>query len=113
MFPGINPRQMQQMMKKMGMQQEDIDATEVIIKTPEKEIIITKPSIQKINMMGKETFQIAGEIHEREIDTTPEINDDDIKIVVEQAGVDEKTAKEALEKTKGDIAEAVVSLEKE
>jgi len=31
------------MMKKMGMKQEDIDASEVIIKCSDKEIIIRKP----------------------------------------------------------------------
>ena len=41
MFPGMNPRKVQQMMKKMGMQQQDIEAVEVIIKTQDKEIIIT------------------------------------------------------------------------
>ncbi len=41
MIPGMNPRKMQQAMKKMGIQQVEIPATEVIIKTPEKEIIIT------------------------------------------------------------------------
>ena len=32
---------MKQAMRKMGMSQEEIDATEVIIKTPEKELIIS------------------------------------------------------------------------
>jgi len=41
MFPGMNSRKAAQMMKKMGIQQVEISATEVIIKTPEKEIIIT------------------------------------------------------------------------
>ena len=65
MFPGMNPRKVQQMMKQMGVQQVDIPATEVIIKTDEKEIIITSPSVAKVNMMGQETFQISGTIEER------------------------------------------------
>ncbi|MFC1727868.1 nascent polypeptide-associated complex protein [Nanoarchaeota archaeon] len=110
MFPGVNPRQMQQMMKKMGMQQEDIDATEVIIKTPEKEIVIVNPNVQKVNMMGQETYQVSGEAHERETDTTPEISEDDIKTVAEQAEVSEEKAKEVLEETNGDLAEAILKL---
>ena len=39
MLPGMNPRKMQQMMKKMGIAQQEVDATEVIIKTAEKEIV--------------------------------------------------------------------------
>ena len=62
MLPGLNPRKMQQMMKQLGIQQVDIPAIEVIIKTEEKDIIITNPSVAKVNMMGQETFQIAGEI---------------------------------------------------
>ena len=36
MIPGINPKQMQKAMKQLGMKQEEIQATEVIIKSPEK-----------------------------------------------------------------------------
>ncbi len=109
-FPGVNPRQMQQMMKKLGMQQEEIDASEVIIKTAEKEIVITEPSVVKINMMGQETFQISGNINEREKTTEVEILEEDIKMVAEQAGVSTKKAKQALEETKGNIAEAILKL---
>ncbi|MBT4651584.1 nascent polypeptide-associated complex protein [Candidatus Woesearchaeota archaeon] len=113
MFPGVNPRQMQKMMKKMGMQQQEIPATEVIIKTEEKEIIITNPSVSKVNMMGQETFQISGEIHERTLSTTPEISEEDIKTVMEQTGANEETVKETIEEAKGDLAEAIMKLKKE
>ncbi len=110
MIPGMNPRKMQQMMKQLGMQQVDIPATEVIIKTAEKEIVITNPSVAKVNMMGQENFQISGEVHERELDTTPEISDDDIKTVMEQANVDEATARKSIEDSNGDLAEAIMKL---
>ena len=75
MFPGMNPRKMQQMMKRMGIQQVEIPATEVIIKTEDKEIVITEPSVSKVNMMGQETFQVSGQINEREKTTEAEISD--------------------------------------
>ncbi len=109
----MNPRKMQQMMKQMGIRQEDIPAVEVIIKTAEKDIIITNPSVQKVNMMGNENFQISGEIHEQERDATPEISEDDIKTVMEQTGKDEATVKQALAETKGDLAEAIMKLSDE
>lgn len=112
MFPGINPRKMQQMMKQMGIQQVEIPATEVIIKTETKEIRIVNPSVSKVNMMGQETFQISGEIQEQELSTAPEISAEDIKTVMEQAEVDEKTAWAAIEEAKGDLAEAIISLQK-
>jgi nascent polypeptide-associated complex subunit alpha len=110
MIPGMNPRKMQQMMKQMGIQQVDIPATEVIIKTEDKEIIITNPSVAKVNMMGQENFQISGDVEERELSTTPDISEDDVKTVMEQANVNEETAREAIEKAEGDLAEAIMKL---
>ena len=110
MIPGMNPRMMKQAMKKMGMKQEEIDATEVIIRTAEKEIIFSAPSVSKVNMMGQETWQIAGESIEKELDTEPEINDEDIKTVAEQTGVSEEVAKKAIENSDGDLAAAIIQL---
>jgi nascent polypeptide-associated complex subunit alpha len=112
MIPGMNPRMMKQAMKKMGIKQEEIDATEVIIKTSEKEIVIPNPSVSKVNMMGQQTWQISGEAEEREVSSEPEINQEDIKTVMEQTGVDEPKAKEAIEKNNGDLAAAIMELQK-
>lgn len=111
MSPGINPRQMQQAMKRMGIQQIEIPAIEVIIKTEDKEIVITEPSVSKVNMMGQESFQVSGNVHERERTSDVEISEDDIKAVAEQANVSLAVAEEALRKTKGDLAEAILSLQ--
>lgn len=110
MFPGMNPRKMQQMMKRMGIKQVDIPATEVIIKTEGKEIVITNPSVAKVNMMGQETFQISGNISEREISSEPSITEDDINTVVSQTNASPEAAKKALEENKGDIAAAILAL---
>ena len=110
MIPGMNPRMMKQAMKKMGIQQEEIEAIEVIIKCSDKEIVISNPQVSKVNMMGQETWQVIGPAHERALDTEPEINEDDIKTVMDQTGVDENTAKEAIENAKGDLAEAIINL---
>ncbi|MBI1968339.1 nascent polypeptide-associated complex protein [Candidatus Woesearchaeota archaeon] len=112
MFPGLNPRKMQQMMKQMGIQQVDIPATEVIIRTAEKEIVISNPAVAKVNMMGQETFQISGEAHERKRATIADISSEDVRTVMEQAGVAEAAARKALEEHQGDLAEAIVSLTK-
>ena len=108
MMPGINPRQMQQAMKRMGIQQSEIDAKEVIIRTADKELVFTNPQVAKINMMGQETYQVIGEPEERELSAG--ISEDDIKTVMEQAKVDKKTALEAIKKHKGDLAEAILEL---
>ena len=108
----MNPRKMQQMMKQMGIQQVDIPATEVIIKSEGKEIIISNPTVAKVNMMGQETFQISGDIAERESSAALEISEEDVITVMEQAHVDKATAKKALEEADGDLAEAIMNLQK-
>ena len=110
MIPGMNPRDVQRAMKRMGIKQEEIDATEVIIKTGNKEIIIQNPQVSKVNMMGQETFQVIGQPEERPISSEPEINQDDIKTVMEQTGATEEKAKEAVEKNNGDLAKAIMDL---
>ena len=111
MLPGMNPRKVQQMMKRMGISQQEIDATEVIIRTPEKNIIITQPQVAKVNMMGQETFQIVGNVHETPLTTKPTIHEDDIQTIVEQTGIDAEKAKELLEKHEGDLAAVIMELQ--
>ncbi|MEE9323312.1 MAG: nascent polypeptide-associated complex protein [Candidatus Aenigmarchaeota archaeon] len=105
----INPRQMERMMKQMGIQSTNIEAEEVIIKTPDKDIVISDPQVSKVKAMGQETFQITGEISERPKEG---IGEDDVEMVAEQAGVSKEEAKAMLEETK-DIAEAIMRFKKE
>ncbi|MFT4297850.1 MAG: nascent polypeptide-associated complex protein [Candidatus Woesearchaeota archaeon] len=116
MIPGMNPRQMRQMMKRMGVAQQEIEATQVIIKTSEGNLIFNNPQVSKVNMMGQETYQIVGAAEQQEAepeDTAPEISEEDVKTVMEQANVSEAQAKEAIEKSNGDLAEAILSLDPE
>jgi nascent polypeptide-associated complex subunit alpha len=113
LIPGMNPRQMRQAMKRLGIQQEEIDAKEVIIRLEDKEIIISNPSVSKVNMMGQETYQIVGEEHERSLSTKPEISDEDIDTVAEQTGASKEEAAKAIEEANGDLAEAIMKLKKE
>jgi nascent polypeptide-associated complex subunit alpha len=108
MIPGLNPRKMQQVMKQLGIQQVEVPASEVIIKTAEKEIHILHPQVSKVNMMGQETFQISGEV--REQPNTREVSPEDIQLVCSQTGCSEAEARRALQQTGGDLAEAIVQL---
>ncbi len=112
MIPGMNPRQMKQAMKRMGVQQEEIDAVEVIIKCSDKEIVISNPQVSKINMMGQKNYQISGEESERSLDNSPEISEDDIETVMQQAEVSREVAEKAIEQANYDLAEAIISLQK-
>jgi len=110
MIPGMNPRDMQKAMKRLGIKQEEIDAQEVIIKTRDKEIVIQNPQVSKVNMMGQDTFQVVGQIQEREISSEPEINEDDIKTVMQQTGATEEKVREAIKENEGDLAKTILSL---
>jgi len=112
MIPGMNPRKVQQMMKQMGIQQQDVPAVEVIIRMEDKELVISNPSVQKVNMMGQINFQVSGEVEERSLGTTPEINEDDIKTVMEQTGKSKEECQKAIEDAEGDLAEAIMNLSK-
>jgi nascent polypeptide-associated complex subunit alpha len=113
MFPGINPRDAAKVMKRMGIQQQEIEATEVIIRTPDKELVISNPQVSKINMMGQETFQVIGEVTEKALTSEPDINEDDIKTVMEQASVSQDVAEQAIKDAGGDLAKAILDLKKD
>jgi alpha-NAC-related protein len=114
MLPGLNPKQVAQAMKKMGMKQIEIDAIAVIIRTKNEDIIIRSPSVQKIDMMGQINYQVSGvEEHRALAAKEVEIDDEDIKTVMQQAHVSKEDALAALKKNNGDLAAAIISLVKE
>ena len=110
MFPGMNPREMQKAMKRLGIKQEEIDAEVVIIKTPGKDIIIKNPHVSKVNMMGQETFQIVGDIEESDRNEV-EINEDDVATVMQQANCSKEDALDAIQESNGNLAEAILKLQ--
>ncbi|MEK6844346.1 MAG: nascent polypeptide-associated complex protein [Nanoarchaeota archaeon] len=110
---GLNPKKMQEMMKKLGINQEEIEAERVIIeKIDGGKIIIENPNVQKIKMQGQESWQITGEEIEENIeeDLDEEIREEDIKLVMAKTGKGRDSVKRVLEETDGDIAEAIVKL---
>lgn len=110
MFPGMNPKKMQQAMKKLGIKQIEIEATEVIIRTTDKEITIKNPQVSKVNMMGQETYQVVGQAEERALSTQPEITEEDINTVAEQANVSKEEAETSIKNNAGDLAKAILDL---
>ena len=109
---GINPSQMKKIMKQMNMQ--EIDATRVIIETEESNIVIENPQVQKMDMMGQETWQIVGKgIEATAEDEGDEIEEGDITMIMEQTGVDLTMAKNALDSANGDMAQAISDIQTE
>jgi nascent polypeptide-associated complex subunit alpha len=104
----INPRQMEKMMKRMGIQSISIEAEEVVIKTPEKDIVIRNPQVSRVNAMGQDTFQISGDVEEKEKEG---FSSEDVETVMAQADVSEADAISALKET-NDLAAAILRLKK-
>ena len=116
MMPGMgrmNPRMMKKLQRQLQNSTEDIDATEVIIRTKDKEIYFSNPSVTSMDMMGQQSYQIVGEPQERGLEggeETASIPDEDIQLVASQAGVTHEKAREALEECDGEPAEAIIKL---
>jgi len=108
----MNPKQMNQMMKKLGINVKDIKNVEkVIIITDQKEYIFDQAEVTVMNAQGQQTYQIVGSprIQPRK----EEIPQEDIDLIVDQTGKTADEAKQALEASKGDIAEAIMKLTEE
>ena len=118
MFPGlgggkIDPRMMKQAMKRMGIDETELEGVqEVIIRFSDKELVVSSPHVSKVSAMGNVSFQISGNVTERSLDTKPSISADDVQTVMEQTGADEETARDAIESAAGDLAAAIMELNK-
>ena len=108
MLGGMNPKQMEAMMKKMGINQETIPAKRVIIECEDGDWIIHEPSVMKIKMQGQESYQITGNAEFQE--DTELFDESDVTMVMEKSGMDREIVIEHLEKNNGDIAGAIMSL---
>lgn len=100
----FDPKNMEKMMKQLGVKTEDLNPDEVRVKVGDKEMVFKNPSLTKMDIKGQEMFQLQGEYEKVE-----NISQEDIELIAEKAEVSEKEAKEAL-KEKGDITEAIMSL---
>ena len=128
-FRGMSPKQMARMMKKMGIEQKDLEGVkEVIIRFTDKEWVISNPQVAFIKQAGAETYQVGGSKTERALSGTAKASLQDTEIVEEesvpeieipmedaalvagQTGVDSETAKQALKETGGDLAAAILKL---
>jgi nascent polypeptide-associated complex subunit alpha len=116
------------MMKQMGIDVDELDAEEVVIRTAEEELVFSDPQVTRMDAQGQQTYQIVGEPESREKGTleagsessatTSEegdgaggIPDDDVNLVAQRAGVSADDARAALEAEDGDLAAAIARLE--
>lgn len=112
-MPNLDPKQLKKMMDRMGIKSTEVDALRVVIEGRDLNIIIDNPQVIAIDAQGSRSFQISGDAREESKEAAVEINDDDVKTVVEQTGVDEQAARAALEQSNGDIAAAILRLKEQ
>jgi nascent polypeptide-associated complex subunit alpha len=108
MMPNMDPKQMARMMKQMGINTEEVAAERVIIETADEKMIVEPAQVTRISMQGQTSFQISGTVR-----TEQSIKEEDISLVMEKAGCTREQAIESLQKSGGDIAEAIMSFQQE
>jgi nascent polypeptide-associated complex subunit alpha len=126
MYPkGINPKQMEKMMRQMGVKVDEIGGvSKVVIFSQNGNIVINNPEVTKTKIMGQTMYQVVGEgVLETPAEAPspeageapsspggPVITDEDVDLVAAQANTTKEKAREALVEANGDIAEAIISL---
>jgi len=107
MFPNLDPKKMKTIMKQMGMSQDEIEASKVIIEKEDgSKIIIETPSVTKIKMQGQESYQIVGDSYEEK-----GVSEEDIQTIVDKTNCSKEEAEKTLKRT-GDLAESIMELTK-
>lgn len=97
---------MEQMMKQMGMDMEEINAEKVEVHLSNgKKLVFSNPGLSKIEAQGKEIFQLQGDYIEE-----AGVPDEDIELVMEKTEASREDAEKALEE-EGDVAAAVMALQ--
>jgi nascent polypeptide-associated complex subunit alpha len=128
MIPGgpRNPRQMELMMRRLGMTTEPVPGVEeVVVRTRTSEHVFKAPEVTILTVQGVRTYQVVGtpELRPRsaagpaagsgaapvpaEAQGPPE---EDVRLVMEQANVSREEAIEALAATHGAPAEAILRI---
>jgi nascent polypeptide-associated complex subunit alpha len=130
MIPGgpRNQREMQQMMRRLGMSTEAVpEVEEVVVRTRTKEHVFAKPEVTILTVQGVRTYQVVGQPTIRPRSAVPLGGgagpalpaapaapegppEEDIRLVMEQANVSREEAVEALFQSKGEPAEAIMKI---
>ncbi len=116
----MGSRDLRRLTRRMGLNINELQGVEeVIIRLPDKEIVIKNPSVSVIeakggariyNVAGEEEERPRGVSEEKEEEGGIEISEEDIQLVAMQAGVSPEEAERALREAGGDLAKAIMLL---
>jgi nascent polypeptide-associated complex subunit alpha len=120
MHKRMNPREQKRMMQRMGMNMDSVpDVQQVIIRTPDKDIVIDEPEVAILQVQGQKMYQvIGGQVSEQAPSqrqaasgSQQTFSEEDVQLVADQTGRSLEKAKEALEECGGDLAKAILLLQ--
>ena len=116
-------RAMERQMRRMGVDFQQLDAvTEVLIRFPDRELVLTEPQVVTMQGQGDNIYQIIGQAEERSLTVSSEadegappavavtFSEEDVQLVATQANVSEEEARTALRAADGNLARAIIAL---
>ncbi len=116
-------RSMERQMRKMGVDFQQLeDVSEVLIRLPDKEIVIPQAQVLVMQAQGDDIYQIIGQSEERGLTVSTEqevgapvtsvqtFSEEDVQLVASQANVSEDEARDALRAVEGNLAKAIIVL---
>lgn len=134
MYPGgraPDPRRMKAMMRKMGIEQQELEGVEsVVITMRDRELVFDAPEVVAVTAQGQTSYQVSGEAEERAREGAtagagagtgaavgagapthrPKYSREDLALVMAQTGATEDEARAALDVCEGEVAEAIIRL---
>jgi len=108
-------------MRRMGVDVQQLeDVTEVIIRFPDRELVLPEPQVVTMKAQEDNVYQIIGQPEERSLTestvaeappvTVQPFTEEDVQLVATQANVSEEDAREALRTAGGNLAKAIIAL---
>jgi len=110
-------------MRRMGVDFQQLEGvTEVLIRFPDKELVIPEAQVLVMQAQGDDVYQIVGQSEERSLTVSTELegetpvipiqtfSEEDVQLVASQANVSEEEAREALRQAEGNLAKAIIVL---
>jgi nascent polypeptide-associated complex subunit alpha len=117
----MSQRELKRMMRRAGISVEPIEGVErvEIHLGGDEVIVVNNPAVTKMQVSGQTTFQVIGEeitrdkraaVEREMVEAAAKIPEEDVLLVAQQAGVGTEEARNALEMTGGDLAQAILLL---
>jgi len=111
------------MMQQMGMKMDELgDIKRVIFQGDSREIVVEGPAVTSMNVQGQKMYNVVGgrettrkpeaaPAEEVAEEAPPEIPEEDVLLVAQQANVSMEKARAALGQCGGDLAQAILMLQ--